>query len=145
MVTLPEAVYGDFGNQAPTRCHLRISMQPIIGGPAMEMQSVRNDYPIVEHEPVSGEAAKKRPHGRSDGKRLLRWSNTLLLLSVLIALICVIVLYKRNAKLNQERLRLMSTIQTISGTMAGPPSAQVGDVLPSFETSSSEGARTGIR
>jgi peroxiredoxin len=110
----------------------------------VEPRSVRRNYLLEEDNTTKEKTANGKPVGASDDKRFLRISNTLLIASVAIALICLVVLTRRNLKLQQERLRLLSNIQTMSGTHVEPPSAQVGEILPSFEARNFGGARSGV-
>jgi len=76
--------------------------------------------------------------------RTLRIANTLLLLSLVLVFTFAVVLYRRNVNLGAEQARLTSNLNQVSGMMAGSPSAQVGDVLPSFEATGANGQRLGI-
>lgn len=87
---------------------------------------------------------RDRPIGVSDDKRFLRTSNTLLIISVVITLICLVVLTRRNAKLQEERQRRLANIQRMPGTPDESLSAQVGDILPSFDARNLAGARSGV-
>jgi|GEM_PF-1338500 peroxiredoxin len=77
-----------------------------------------------------------------EGKRrgnLLAIANTLLIVTVLIAVILLFVQARNNSTLTHQRNQLMSTVNTMSGSMAGPPSVEVGDIVPSFEAVTLEG------
>ena len=78
------------------------------------------------------------------GARVLATANTLLIVSVIIAFIFLFAQSRNNSKLKEEKNKLMSTVMTMSGTIAGPPSVQVGHIVPSFEAVSLEGKPTSI-
>jgi len=61
-------------------------------------------------------------------------SNIVLTLSTIIAIGFLILLARQNAKLKRENAELRSTMLVYGGELSGPPAAQVGDVVPPFET-----------
>lgn len=105
----------------------------------MELESTTTLKQVDDYEP-KGQAPKEK----AAGQRLLRISNTLLILSVVITLISLSVFYRKNTQLQQDRLRLISNFQKISAALVGTASAQVGDLLPSFDTTDSGGARASV-
>jgi len=75
------------------------------------------------------------PEGESPANRTRRLlvANTLLLSSLLLAFVFLFAASRSNSKLREERNRLKSSLTIMSGTIAGPPSIEVGDIVPSFE------------
>lgn len=91
--------------------------------------------------PLIGNSSSTKSH-TDDGKqrgKLLAVANTVLIVTVLIAVIILFVQARNNSTLKQQRNELMSTVTTISGSMVGPPSVEVGDIVPSFEAITLEG------
>src|SRR6266850_1977163 len=78
------------------------------------------------------------------GAKVLATANTLLIVSVIIAFIFLFAQFKNNSRLKAEKNKLISSVTTMSGTIVGSPSVQVGDIVPSFEAVSLEGKPTSI-
>jgi len=87
-----------------------------------------------ESEPV--------PEGSLSDKRL-RTANTLLVVSVVVALVFLFILARKDLKLNDQMLELASNRRTISGA-TGSQLTQVGDLVPGFEALNIQGSRTAI-
>ncbi len=115
----------------------------VVRSPSSRIESIMS-HSFEGPRPGKGHAIRKLLGVGSDGTRILRLSNSVLVLSVLIALISLTVLYDKNRKLQQETLLLRSNAQALAGTIAGSPSAQVGDLLPSFHTQSLDGAKSSV-
>jgi peroxiredoxin len=58
--------------------------------------------------------------------------------------IFILLLSRENIKLQKEKTDLEARVLTLSGELAGPPSAQVGDIVPPFEAVSLDGKQVSI-
>ncbi len=75
---------------------------------------------------------------------ILGLSNSILFISIIIALTFMFFLAKQNAKLQKQNAQLKEELHPWLGTLTGPPTAQVGDIVPSFEAVNLQGKRSGI-
>ena len=73
--------------------------------------------------------------------RILKISNSILIVSIIVALTCLCSLFITNRRLRREKAALVSRL---SGQLAGEPSAQVGDIVPQFEAKSIDSTQPNI-
>ncbi|MEK6282127.1 MAG: TlpA disulfide reductase family protein [Acidobacteriota bacterium] len=74
-------------------------------------------------------------------KSVLDASTVILTLAVLIALAFIVFLSRQNASLAKRTSQLNAEIGILSGTLSGPATAVVGDIVPPFETVDLQGNR----
>ena len=81
---------------------------------------------------------------RPSSTKTLVAANTITILALVVAFIFLVVLSRNNLQLRKETRELKSTVVTMSGTIVGPASSQIGDIVPSFDAVSLEGKPTSI-
>jgi peroxiredoxin len=81
---------------------------------------------------------------RPGSSKTLVAANTIAILALIAAFVFLVVLGRDNLQLRKETMELKSTVATISGTIVGPASVQIGDIVPSFDAVSLEGKPTSI-
>jgi peroxiredoxin len=91
------------------------------------------------------EGFQAKPVQRAAGNvRVFDIANIILIISILAAGFFLILTSRENTKLKREQARLASEILVLSGRLAGPPTAQVGDIVPPFEAVSLEGRQSQV-
>ncbi len=76
--------------------------------------------------------------------RIRYLSNSILIFSAAIALILTLYTSRKSVKLHEENTKLKSKVLTLSGTLVGPASAQVGDIVPPFQSLNPEGQKGSV-
>ena len=72
-------------------------------------------------------------------------ANTIMMLALVVAFIFLVVLFRNNLQLTKETMALKAGAANVSGTIVGPPSVELGDIVPSFEAVSIAGQPTTVR
>lgn len=72
---------------------------------------------------------------------LVDLSHAVLFSAVLIALVFIFFLYRDDIKQRRSQAELRARLNTSIASMAGPPYAQVGDIVPDFESATISGKR----
>lgn len=75
---------------------------------------------------------------------ILDLSHGVLIATIVISLIFIVLLYIDDTKQRILRAELLSRLNTSIGGMAGPPYAQVNDIVPGFAASSINGKKVGV-
>ncbi|HYJ86174.1 MAG TPA: TlpA disulfide reductase family protein [Pyrinomonadaceae bacterium] len=79
-----------------------------------------------------------------DGWGLLHLANMFLLTSTVLGIVFLTRLSSENAALRSSNSKLASRVSIFEGGVSGPPTAEVGDLVPSFETVDLEGRRAAV-
>jgi peroxiredoxin len=97
--------------------------------------------PLIEQRERVDETANKRRGASKPENRVLKTSNNILIVSVVVALICLSFFLITNSRLRREKAELVSRL---SGQLAGAPSAEVGDIVPQFQARSIDTTQSSI-
>jgi len=71
---------------------------------------------------------------KSPTKTVLDAPTVILTLALLVAVSFIVVLSRQNSRLTKQTGKLKGELATLSGTLSGPAAAEVGDIVPPFET-----------
>jgi len=89
----------------------------------------------------------KQGGAESKGLTFLRFSNGILVFSIIISVALILFLSREKHKFQGENAKLKArllSLSEVSGNLVGPASIQIGDIVPPFEALTIEGKQAGI-